>query len=180
MRVLHTKWGNATLNNWGYYRISSTEKGYEGKLLHRLIYEDFWGVELPPEIHIHHKDENKLNNCILNLEAVIGKEHSSFHNKGEKNSMYGKSKELSPVFGKTHSLSVRKNMSKPKNTTGYFRVYKKKEPSVKQGFTWKYGFYKNRKCYQTTSVDLNKLKEKVLANGWEWIKLDEVCDEVTD
>ena len=94
--------------------------------------------------------------------------------------MYGRTKELSPVYGKTHPLSSRKKLSKSKNTTGYFRVYKKKEPSVKQGFTWKYGFYENGKYYQTTSVDLDKLKEKVLARGWEWIEFDEVNDEVTD
>lgn len=173
-KFIHTKYGNASLNNWGYYRICSTEKGQEGKLLHRLIYEDFWGVKLPPEIHVHHKDGNKTNNCILNLEAIVGIEHNRIHSTGEHNVMYGNCGDKSPVYGITHSLDVRKNMSKSKNTTGYFRVYKKKEPSVKQGFTWKYGFYKDGKHYQTTSVDLDKLKEKVLARGWEWIELDEV------
>ena len=175
--VLHTKWGNAKLNSWGYYIITTAKEGFGGKLLHRLIYQDFWGVNLPPEIHVHHKDGNKTNNCILNLEAISGDLHSSIHNKGKLNSMYGKIKEKNPSYNKTRSLDSRLKMSKYKNSTGYFRVHKKKEPSVNQGFIWKYSFYKNRKTYQVTSVSFEKLKEKVLARGWEWFKLEEVCDE---
>lgn len=31
-KVLHTKFGKATLNNWGYYRIASLKEGNAGNL----------------------------------------------------------------------------------------------------------------------------------------------------
>lgn len=43
--ILHTKFGNAKIDN-GYYRITSWKEGNNGKLLHRLIWEDFWKTEI--------------------------------------------------------------------------------------------------------------------------------------
>ena len=57
--IVHTKWGSARVNKKGYYQISSRKEGNRGKYLHRLIYEDFWGVNLPKQIHIHHKNGDK-------------------------------------------------------------------------------------------------------------------------
>lgn len=44
--------------------------------IHRLVYEHFVG-EIPRghKWHIHHKDHNKQNNCVENLELVSSKEH---------------------------------------------------------------------------------------------------------
>lgn len=44
--------------------------------IHRLVYEHFVG-EIPKghKWHIHHKDHNKQNNCVENLELVSSKEH---------------------------------------------------------------------------------------------------------
>jgi hypothetical protein len=47
-------------------------------ILHREIYKDFHGP-LPEGMHVHHKDENPLNNAPDNLEALIGKEHNRLH-----------------------------------------------------------------------------------------------------
>lgn len=101
---ISTPFGRAIINKLGYYQISSTGEGNNGKLLHRLIYENFWDVTLPKEIVIHHKDENKLNNCINNLEAMTREEHQSLHNIGEKNPNYGKP--LSEEHKKNLSLSL--------------------------------------------------------------------------
>lgn len=35
-KVLHTKWGNAILTEYGYYRISTLKEGYHNKMLHRF------------------------------------------------------------------------------------------------------------------------------------------------
>lgn len=35
--MIETKYGNATLNNYGYYKISSQKQGNNNQLLHRLI-----------------------------------------------------------------------------------------------------------------------------------------------
>lgn len=44
--------------------------------IHRLVYEHFIG-EIPKghKWHIHHKDHNKQNNCVENLELVSSVEH---------------------------------------------------------------------------------------------------------
>ena len=75
---LHTKFGTAKIIG-DYYKISSGKEGNNNKALHRLIYEDFYGVTLPSEIDVHHKDDNKLNNCICNLEALTHADHASEH-----------------------------------------------------------------------------------------------------
>ena len=170
--VLHTKWGTAKINDNGYYIISSSKEGYHNKKLHRLIYEEFYGVKLHSEISIHHKNENKLDNCILNLEAMLKSEHHKLHNSGGNN----------PMYSKHHSMESNINHSASQNnSTNYFRVTKQKNSTYKQGFAWNYKYYDesgNRKGI--TSSNLNKLKEKVLNRGLPWLKLDEVCDEVTD
>ena len=61
------------------------------------------------------------------------------------------------------------------NKTGFFRVNKRKT-NTKQGFTWVYSFKENNQINFVSSVDISKLKSKVLANGWEWIEL---TDEAT-
>lgn len=156
--VLHTKWGTARVSDTGYYKITSSKEGYHNKKLHRLIYEDFYGVELPSEISIHHKDGDKLNNCILNLEAMMKGAHHKHHNTGN-----------------TLSEETKVKMSKSKSQSKYYRVAKHPCNRCVQGFTWKYRYvdeYGNRKSLSSVSID--KLKEKVISKGLEWIELDEV------
>ena len=155
-KKISTKFGTASINNGGYYHITSRKEGNTNKKLHRLIYEDFWGVKLPEEIYVHHIDGDKLNNCILNLEAIHASDHQRMHNLGAK-----KSKESCD--------KISKKQSKNQNTSGYFRVSKLKTSS-KQGFTWAYQYYVDGKRKNISSVDIVKLKEKVLAKGLEWIE----------
>lgn len=151
---LHTKWGTAKIIG-DYYRITSRIEGNNNKKLHRLIYEDFWGVKLPKQVIIYHKDGNKLNNCILNLEAMLQKDHSKHHN-----------------MGRNHNLSSKLNMSKSQNTTGYFRVRKQYRDTYVQGFTYIYQYYdENSKRKHIYGVDIDELKRKVLDKGLEWREL---------
>ena len=187
--ILHTKWGNARVSG-GYYRITSKKEGYGGKMLHRLIYEDFWGVKLPPQIQIHHKNKDPLCNCILNLEAMTMSKHRSLHQTGKiysegtrrkiSESNKGKilsnetRKKLSEIHkGMKYSEETYKKMSKAKNTSGFFRVCKEKNIGCKQGFTWCYQYYDDGNHKSIRCVDLNKLKQKVLDKGLEWCIVDE-------
>lgn len=86
-----TKFGNAKVDK-GYYRISSGKEGNHGKLLHRLIFEDYYGITILPGNIVHHKDGDKLNNHIDNLEIMDGKKHISYHNTGRKHSELEKQK----------------------------------------------------------------------------------------
>lgn len=115
---MKTKFGNASLSSHGYYIISSNEKGNARKMLHRLIYESNYG-EIPDGYVVHHKDGNKTNNCIMNLELMEHGEHSAFHHIGR--------------------------LKKTKNSTQYFNVYKSKSGNCKQRFIWSYRYYENNK-----------------------------------
>ena len=99
---------------------------------------------------------------------------------GENNNMYGKKhleetrKKMSKAHsGKKKSEEHRKKISEARNTTGYYRVGKKKYLTCKQGFMYTYRYYgddgKQRNIY---SVSLEKLEKKVKAKGLEWFKLE--------
>ena len=58
------------INCGGYYTVNlSWNSKYNTYLVHRLIWEAFNGP-IPKGLQINHKDENKLNNCLSNLEMV--------------------------------------------------------------------------------------------------------------
>lgn len=172
--VLHTKWGTAKQYD-GYYVIITNDNGFLNKKLHRLIYEDFWGVKLPKEIIIHHKDGNSLNNCILNLEAMYWGEHTSHHRTGKHHTDESRKKISDARKYWECTFDEKLAVSKSKNSSGYFRVTTQPCKTCNQGFAWVYKYYdENHKRCSIISVDLDKLKEKVIAKGLEWIKLDEV------
>ena len=50
---------------------------------HRYIMEQYLGRKLDPNEIVHHKDGNKLNNDINNLEVMTWGEHSKLHRKKE-------------------------------------------------------------------------------------------------
>ncbi len=66
-------------------RISSTGYLMTGKksFFHRLIWEKENGA-IPKGFDIHHKDGNKLNNAIDNLDCLSHSEHLSIHMKANK------------------------------------------------------------------------------------------------
>ena len=150
---MKTKWGNAEITNIGYYQITSHKEGNRHKLLHRLIYESFYG-NIPEGYDIHHKNGNKLDNCILNLALIRHDEHA-----------------------RQHQHIIKQGTSRPSNSTGYYRVYKEKDSKYKQGFTYCYEVDASRldgdgrKKRKIRSVDLKKLEEKVKAQGYEWRKI---------
>ena len=85
-----------------------------------------------------------------------------------------------PFYGKKFSDDVCINMSKPRNTTGYFRVCKRKNSMCKQGFTWSYDYFEDNKRKSITCVNLESLKEKVINKGLEWKILDEEKARISD
>jgi len=74
-----TEFGNAYKRKDGYYQISSGI--HQGKLLHRLVYENNFG-SIPKGFHIHHIDGNKENNVPGNLMILSKSNHHSMHMKG--------------------------------------------------------------------------------------------------
>lgn len=125
-QVLQTKFGIAIIDK-GYYRISKGNKTNYHKYLHRLIFEDFYGCKVPEGFVVHHKNGNKLDNCILNLQLIRSSEHISIHHKGT-----------------IHSQETKTKMSKAKkgkyvgadnwNYKDYYRVAKLGSPNRTQRY----------------------------------------------
>ena len=78
---IKTPWGNAKINNGGYYYITNDKEGFKGKYAHRLIWEAFYEEKISDDSHIHHRDGNPLNNALQNLECIKNSEHISIHKK---------------------------------------------------------------------------------------------------
>lgn len=185
-----TKYGTAKINTHGYWTVTTTKEGYGNKRLHRLFYEDYYKCTLLPNSVIHHKDGNKLNNRIENLELLPFKEHGRLHHLGTKLSDETK-KKLSEIrkgrkFSEEHKQKISEahkgvpktnehmeNLSKSKNSLGYFRVCKKPNKSCKQGFTYHYEYSEDGKRKAITSVSLEKLEKKVKSCGLKWLKFEE-------
>ena len=185
---VQTKYGTASIDSHGYYRIKTWKEGNNNKLLHRLIFEDFYQIKLPSNIIIHHDDGNKLNNEIWNLIPMTPGEHTALHSKcntwsrGKYVPEETRLKQSKAHQGKIIPLTARANRSKVSTTTGFLRVYSKKAKSTKQGFTWCYQYQDKNKKYNIYNVNLKKLKEKVIEKDLEWIVLDEtkakkICEQ---
>jgi len=147
--VLHTKWGNAKINhNLGYYQISSQKEGNYGKYLHRLIFEKFYGNEIPKGFIIHHKNGDKTDNCILNLQLMKLSEHMRMHHTGENHYNYGgtlsdehKRKIGNSRRGIKHSEEAKRKISNS-STKNYARVVK--HGTTKQGKQYYTILYKRK------------------------------------
>ena len=82
---MRTKFGNAKLQKNGYYQITSRKEGNNCKYLHRLLFEDFYGCEIPEGFNVHHIDGNKQNNCIMNLQLLRERDHVMIHSNNNSN-----------------------------------------------------------------------------------------------
>lgn len=60
-----------TLRCHGYFELTTGDR----KLMHRYVWE-FYNGAIPEKWDIHHKDENKHNNDISNLECLPKSEHT--------------------------------------------------------------------------------------------------------
>ena len=67
------------------------------------------------------------------------------------------------------AINVKKSNNSHPN--GYYRVSKCNDKNYIKGFYYRYTFSENGKVKYTQATRIKKLKEKVLAKGWEWRKL---------
>lgn len=161
--MMKTKFGRAYIGNHGYYTITSKKEGNHNKLLHRLIYEEVHG-KIPDGYHVHHKDGNKLNNSIDNLELLEKRKHHSLHSTG-----YNHTTKVRTLLS-----DQKKGKSMPYNKTGYYRVYKEKGSQYAQGFTYVYEVDESRlkgnsrKKRKIRRVNLFDLEKAVKEAGYEW------------
>lgn len=176
------------------------KEGNHNKLVHRLVFEDFYKVNLDEffdeKMIIHHDDGDRLNNNIWNLVPMTNQDHSVMHHtgvkfseerckriseskKGFKYSEESKQKMREAKIGKKQPLSMMINRAKSMNKIGLFRVFKAQNKSCKQGFDYCYNYVENGKRKELHSVNILKLRRKVIERGLDWIVIDEnkVMDE---
>lgn len=146
-----TKFGKAYYNGRNYI-IQNKNSKYHHKQLHRLIYEDYHKITLLPQAHIHHIDNNPLNNSIDNLIILSHSNHSKLH-------------------GEQMSLNTKLKVSKARNTSGYFRVCKLKDKRHPNSDSWRYLYREDNKQKAITAKTIPELEKKVKAKGLHWQKL---------
>lgn len=136
------------------------------------------------------KEGNFSENLLKALEIIYIRWYGTFRPKtnhgynftigGDGTSGYKHSQETCKKIGeankgKKRSQETRKKISEKvseaRNTSGYFRVYKKRNNNCKQGFTWIYRYTENGKRKEISSVDIKKLEKKVKAQGLIWEKI---------
>ncbi len=132
---METKYGNAYRRKDGYYQISSGPN--QGKLLHRLIYEDECG-SIPEGFICHHIDMDKENNDPKNLMLLSKSNHHHLHTAGINHPRWDNGK-IDQLGGITF-ISAEKNkghtMQDIANTCGYSNVSTVFHYLNKRGLRW--------------------------------------------
>ena len=80
------KWKHQYIDANGYLR--NCEDRNNKYLIHRRIVEEHLNRKLKHDEIVHHKDGNKLNNSIENLEVLSRSEYTKIHNKYLKECQY--------------------------------------------------------------------------------------------
>lgn len=96
------------ISPYGYYYYS-TRTG-KTVYLHREVYEMHYGP-IPDGFIVHHKDGDKTNNSLENLELLSRAEHASLHHKGKKKSEEMKKKSSETKMGHIVSRDTREKIS---------------------------------------------------------------------
>ena len=175
---MKTKYGTAKLQKNGYYVIKTTKEGNHGKLLHRLIFEDYHNCKLDKNDVIHHADFDKTNNHPSNLICMSKKAHTLLHHYGkqcseetkrkmsENNARYwkGKTGEKHTWYGRQHSQETKKKISESHKGKPGTMKGKHHTEETKQKISEYRSIYKNTTGY----YHVTKKIDKTCKQGFLW------------
>ena len=130
----------------GYLQVQLYEKKY---LVHRLVASTFLGEK--EQLVINHKDGNKQNNCINNLEWVTSSENTIHaYSNSLKKKYYGKdnwnSKPVYQFDENNHLVDIHESVSRATKDTGIKHISccclgKRKTAG---GYIWRYEYENNK------------------------------------
>ena len=87
-------------------RVMNDSGKVENVGVHRLVYQAFYGI-YPKHLEINHKDEDKSNNNVENLEAITHIENVNYGTRNERISKAMKGRTLSNVHKNSISQSLK-------------------------------------------------------------------------
>jgi hypothetical protein len=80
----HASPGSGFKTSTGYWAFEKTINGKRIVTLeHRKVWQEFNG-QIPDGVIVHHKNENKLDNRIENLQLITKSEHNTLHHSGKR------------------------------------------------------------------------------------------------
>lgn len=119
----------------GYLEVSMCKNGkIFKKTIHRLVYETFVGP-ISEGYVVHHKNHNKLDNRVENLELLTREEHNIIHSNAKTIKQYTKTMEYIAEY-KTAADAERKTGVKKQNILSCCQGIA--NHSTAGGFVWKY------------------------------------------
>lgn len=83
------------------FKINGKNKDY---YVHRLVMENFNPIENMDKMEVNHKDENKMNNCLSNLEWLTHRENLCYGTRGKRAG--DKMRENSPLKKKVFCVEL--------------------------------------------------------------------------
>lgn len=109
----------ACLTNSGYQYVCLSKNGKEKKyLVHRLVYEAFIG-EIPNGLQVNHKDENKQNNILPNIDTLMSPKQNSNWGTHNERSAKAKSKSVIQKSLQGEIIKVWSSLNEIKRALGY-------------------------------------------------------------
>ena len=156
----------------GYLVVTLCNKGQRVVKVHRLVAEAF--IPNPNNLpEINHKDENKMNNCVENLEWCTSKYNCNYWTRGarisksnigkhslcgEKNGMYGVHRhgKNHPFYGKHHTEETRQLLREQKLGKKLSEIARKNQS------IGKLNYYQLHPCVYVNDGVHNKRIEKAL------------------
>ena len=130
--------------NSEYLKVGLSKNGIQTtKYIHRLVAETFLGKS---DLQVNHKDENKHNNCVNNLEWITFKENMNYGTKQGRESLIKTKYNVlqydldGNLIKKWFNLrEIVKNTNYKKSNIQYCCLEKNK---TAYGYIWKYSAYK--------------------------------------
>ena len=134
---------------------------------------------------LHKCSKEELDNEEIKFIALYNTYHNGYNLtpggdlKGIGNPMHNptlKHKWIKSREGFKHSDETKLKISKNKNKTGFYGVFKEYDSKLNQGFIYRYDVKKHTSL---RSIDIKKLEKKVKAKGLKWLIINEELAEYT-